>query len=166
MSTRKKYQREARAKAKGITRRLLFRISSYVGYLEQCLKQQESLPVLSRHVYVEREIRTTPYSQRIVGKIPIPPHVQALIVEEIGILEEANLLYRKKDDHKEELRSLITRRNTVLSFLAEWVHQQVEPPEVMMLLPYRNIRTVIGDNWQLLFVETLQLKLPFKGSNS
>ena len=158
---RKEYTRK-RKEAQEEVKRLLFKISSYCSFLESCLKQEKSLPVLSRHIDTQRNIKSNPFTQKIVATVSIPPHIQAILMEELFLLEERTELVKQKKHSKNELHALNSRLKVIQTVLARW-YELVElgsPPNIFA--KYKNITPHIGDNWELLFVENLVLQLPSK----
>lgn len=155
----KEYRRR-RKEAQEQTKRLLFRISSYVKYLGCCSQQSTPLPVLPQHKKAETEIRSNPYSQRLVASVSIPPCIQTVIMEELFLLREKGELLKQTRYSKAELQALESRIKIVRVVLSSWYRFVESISLTNIFTPYKNVTPFIGDNWELFFVENIILQLP------
>ena len=162
MTTRRQEKKETKAFRKSLhkTRLVLDAIVSYSDKLESFKHQRGRKPTVPYLQATGLEVRHNK-NLHILGFIPVPKDIQALLYEEYELRKELDEICRRNEEiSKSEKDSLIARIVVVNLIVAPWIKKQVQNKRASVFNQQKDIEPYVDGDWNLLFVEKTTLQLP------
>jgi hypothetical protein len=162
MTTRRQEKKETKAFRKSLhkTRLVLDAIVSYSDKLESFKHQRGRKPTVPYLQATGLEVRHNK-NLHILGFIPVPKDIQALMYEEYELRKEIDDTYRRYGEMGRSKKGSVIARIVVINLIvAPWTRKQIQNKKASVFNQHKDIETYVDGDWNLLFVEKTTLQLP------